>query len=208
MGSAGACADWGLAASLGALPAAATKRPRGAWVRGSSAVGQGAARGLGAHPSHPGPDWSSDPPNRVPYRQGPPRGARAAGTRAPGGPRLCRSAVWAGSTCLQAGCTPKLPQGLWGDLGMPSISPLHGDGARDGGCGLVCGTAAAFVRQAGRVPLRSAYAARANPKPGPLTLALTLALTLTRTPTPKPTLTWTGALALRLTPNLTIVILP
>ena len=23
-------------------------------------------------------------------------------------------------------------------LGMPSISPLHGDGARDGGCGLWC----------------------------------------------------------------------
>ena len=48
--------------------------------------------------------------------------------------------------CLRAGCAPKPPQGLCGFLGMPSISPLHGDGARDGGCGLVRGTAAAFVR--------------------------------------------------------------
>ena len=98
------------------------------------------------HPSPPGPDWSSDPPNLVPYRQGPPRGAWAASTRASEGPRLCQPAVWADGTRLRAGCAPKPPQGLWCTLGVPSISPLHGDGARDGGCGLVRGTAAASVR--------------------------------------------------------------
>ena len=61
-------------------------------------------------------------------------------------PRLCQPAVWAGGTCLPAGCAPKPQQGLWAVLGVPSISPLYGDGARDGVCGLVRGTAAAFVR--------------------------------------------------------------
>ena len=58
-------------------------------------------------------------------------------------------AVWAGGTCLQAGCAPKPPQGLWCTLGVPSISPLHGDGAElgTGDVGrLVRGTAAASVR--------------------------------------------------------------
>eukprot|EP00964_Phaeocystis_antarctica_P165335 scaffold145191_cov78-Phaeocystis_antarctica.AAC.1 len=89
----------------------------------------------GVHPTHTRPGWSSDPPYSFPTVEALPEG--------PGRPVLgvrwvrgCAAAVWAGCTCLRAGCVPKPQQGLWAVLGVPSISPLHGDGARDGGCGL------------------------------------------------------------------------
>ena len=52
------------------------------------------------------------------------------------GPRLCRPAVWAGSTCLRAGCASRPPQGLWLFWGCRPSVPSTGTELGAGSVGL------------------------------------------------------------------------
>eukprot|EP00964_Phaeocystis_antarctica_P053525 scaffold31420_cov59-Phaeocystis_antarctica.AAC.3 len=65
-----------------------------------------------------------DPPDRVPYRWPSPRGL--------GG----QPAVWAGCTCLRAGCAPRPPQGLWLCWGCRPSVPSTGTELGAGAVGL------------------------------------------------------------------------